>query len=83
MRFLLHHPDRDPVRGDTLRDVVFQVASIDRVRRCAVVDGAYDTVTIGPDYSDDELTGEVAQRALVMLERRGWSFYVLYDRRFG
>jgi hypothetical protein len=79
MRFLLYHPDRiDDARGDTLSELVFQLAALDREHRCAVVDGQRDTVTIGDNIKDDELERKVAQRALVMLERRGW---VLYERK--
>lgn len=64
------------VLGGTRFDVAAQIVTIDEKRRCAIVDGTHDTVTIGPDYSDrDEFIRQVYDRGLVMLGRRGWTLF--------
>jgi hypothetical protein len=74
--YLLYHPDRPPLVGDSLADVVLPLIVVDHARRCVWVGGVMDTVAIGPDYSTpDEFAREAALRGLALLSRRGWALF--------
>ena len=78
MPYLLLSPSGVPITGDRLADVtIFGSAPVrlDAQLRCVLVNGTPDGVTFGHDYDDVELVRQAADRALVLLKRRGYTLY--------
>lgn len=82
MLLLLDNRNDKHYVGETLADLL---ANSDAVRfdlqaRRAVINGKLDTVSIGRDYTDEELARELRQRALYVLQNRyGWTLFTSKD----
>jgi hypothetical protein len=80
---LLFHPTFEKTVVGCSRLELVQGAGvlIDTKARCAIIYGEQDTVTIGGDFSDEELCDVIAERALSALVRNyGWFLYRRDDR---
>ena len=82
MLLLLDNRNDKHYVGETLADLL---ANSDAVRfdlqaRRAVINGKLDTVSIGRDYTDEELARELRQRAQYVLQNRyGWTLFTSKD----
>lgn len=82
MNYVLLSPTGVPTLGDTRTETILSASavSVDPKLRCVRINGEADTVTFGQDFQGKAFRRECADRALVLLKRRGYSLFVNVDR---